>query len=137
MPVLPRASVAWAAVQGFAALAIAALALILGSRIGIVESELRALVFTVLVLMNFGLILVNRSFRTSFKETVLRPNAMLWALAGGVLAVLGLALYWPPAQALFHFGPLHWYDLAFCFAAGVGLVTLLEFGKWVSGEARR
>ena len=136
-PVLPRASVVWAAMQGFAALAIVALALFLGTRLAMAENELRALVFTVLVLMNIGLILINRSFHASIKEALLRPNRMLWILVGSVLIVLVLALYWPPAQQLFHFGPLHWDDLCLCLGAGTGLVVLLEFGKRVSGEIGR
>ena len=60
---------------------------------------------------------------------MLQPNRALWILLGGVLALLGVALYWPPAQTLFHFGKLHWNDLAVCLAVGaVGLVGL-EFLK--------
>lgn len=131
------ASVMWAVMQGLAALGIVALTLFLGSRVGMPENELRALVFTVLVLMNVGLILVNRSFHASFQEVMLRPNAILWVLLGTVSVVLGLALYWPAAQALFHFSPLHWSDLALCFAGGFGLVTFLEIGKRMAGELRR
>jgi Ca2+-transporting ATPase len=134
-PVLARASVVWAALQGLAALVIVALALFLGARLGMAENELRALVFTVLVLMNIGLILVNRSFNASLKKTLLRPNRTLWILVGAVLLTLALSLYWPPAQKLFHFGPLHWDDLLFCLGAGAGLIALLELGKRMLGQA--
>ncbi len=137
LPVLPQPAVVWAAMQGLAALAIVALALFLGARFGMAENELRALVFTVLVLMNIGLILVNRSFHASLKEALLRPNRTLWILVGAVLSVLVLALYWPPAQKLFHFGPLHWDDLFLCLGAGAGLVALLELGKRASGQTAR
>jgi Ca2+-transporting ATPase len=34
-------------------------------------------------------------------------------------------VYWRPAQSLFHFGKLHWDDLAVCLAVGaVSLVGL-------------
>jgi len=132
IPVLPRPAAAWAALQGVAALAIVALALFLGSGLGMAENELRALVFTVLVLMNIGLILVNRSFHSSLTEAVSRPNSTLWILVGSVLLVLGLGVYWPPAQGLFHFGPLHWNDVLVCMAAGVLLIGLLELGKRVA-----
>lgn len=135
-PVLPATSVAWSALQGFVALAFVSAALFLGSRSGMAEGELRALVFTVLVLMNMGLILVNRSFRASFKEVVMRPNATLWALLGAVLMVLGLALYWPPAESLFHFGPLHAKDLLLCLFAGIFLIIVLEGGKRIWGGPR-
>jgi Ca2+-transporting ATPase len=129
MPVLPRQAIIWAVLQGMAALAIVALALVLGARFGMAENELRALVFTLLVLMNIGLILVNRSFHSSLTEALLRPNRTLWTLVGAVLLVLGLGLYWPPAQGLFHFGPLHWDDLLMCGGAGVALIGLLELYK--------
>ncbi len=134
MPVLPRPAVIWAIAQGLAALAIVAAALVLGARFAMPENELRALVFTVLVLMNIGLILVNRSFHASLREAVLRPNPTLWILLATVLLVLGFALYWPAAQRLFHFGPLHWDDLSLCLVAGAGLVALLELGKRLPGK---
>jgi Ca2+-transporting ATPase len=97
--------------------------------LGAPESDLRAFVFTVLVLMNVGLIFVNRSFSSSLSEAVLRPNRTLWVLVISVLLVLAAALYWRPAQALFHFAPLHLDDLSICLAAGAALIGLLEFGK--------
>jgi len=128
-PVLSGATALWAAMQGLAALAIVALALFLGAGLGMPENDLRAFVFTTLVLMNLGLIIVNRSFRSSLSEALLRPNRTLWVLVAVVLLVLTTALYWHPAQALFHFGPLHLDDLSICLAGGAVLIGLLEFGK--------
>lgn len=128
-PVLSGTTVLWAALQGLAALVIVSLALLLGARVGMPENDLRAFVFTVLVLMNIGLIVVNRSFRSSLYEALLRRNVALWALLSVVLAVLATALYWHPAQALFHFGPLHPDDLSICLGAGVLLIALLETAK--------
>ena len=119
----------WALVQGGVAFLIVAGSLFLGAALGMAENELRALVFTVLVLMNIGLILVNRSFGSSIADAILRPNRALWILLSGVLAVLAVTLYWPPAQELFRFGPLHGDDLAICLAAGAGFIVLLEFSK--------
>ena len=134
-PVLPRATALWAAAQGAAALAVVALALFLGARARMPADDLRAFVFTTLVLMNIGLILVNRSFGSSLADAILRPNRALWALVTAVFAVLATALYWPPAQALFHFGPLHLDDLLLCLAAGAALIGLLEIGKKISIRA--
>lgn len=128
-PVLPKGRALWAVMQGIAALAIVGLALFLGTQFRMPENDLRSLVFTTLVLMNIGLILVNCSFRSSLLEALVRPNRALWLLVSSVLLVLAAALYWPPAQALFHFGPLHADDLSFCLAAGVGLLSVLEFAK--------
>jgi Ca2+-transporting ATPase len=125
MPLLLRRRILWALLQGLIALAILAGVLISASRMGMAESDLRALVFTSLVLINMGLILVNRSFESSLARALLQPNRALWILLGGVLSLLGVAVYWQPARSLFHFGKLHWNDLAVCMAVGaVSLVGL-------------
>jgi Ca2+-transporting ATPase len=124
-PLLLRRRIVWALLQGLIALAILTAVLISASRLGMPEADLRALVFTSLVLINMGLILVNRSFESSLVRALLQPNRALWILLAGVLSLLGLAVYWPPAQSLFHFGKLHWNDLAVCLAVGaVSLVGL-------------
>ncbi|HSM94566.1 MAG TPA: cation-translocating P-type ATPase [Rhizomicrobium sp.] len=128
-PVLGRKPALWALVQGIAALMVVTLALMLGARAAMPEADLRAFVFVTLVLMNIGLILVNRSFDSSLAHALLRPNRALWILVSAVLAVLAIAIYWPPAQALFQFGPLHLDDLAICLAAGAAFITALEFAK--------
>lgn len=125
-PVLPRKAALWAALQGLTALAIVAGALFWGSYLSMPEDQLRALVFTVLVLMNISLIFVNRSFRSSLREALLRPNRSLWLLVSAALLVLATALYWAPAQTLFHFGPLHPDDLFGCLASGAILIAVLE-----------
>jgi Ca2+-transporting ATPase len=128
-PVLSRAAILWAMMQGIAALAVVTLALFLGARSAMPEVDLRSFVFVTLVLMNIGLILVNRSFTSSLADALLRPNRALWILVSAVLAVLAVALYWRPTQALFQFGPLHLDDLAVCTAAGAAFVAMLELAK--------
>ena len=88
--------------------------------------DLRALVFTSLVLINIGLILVNRSFKSSVIGAFMRPNRSLWILIGGVSALLAIALSWPAAQSLFHFGKLHWDDLAVSAVVGLSGLLILE-----------
>ncbi|MGN6516552.1 MAG: cation-translocating P-type ATPase [Rhizomicrobium sp.] len=129
MPVLTRTAALWAAVQGAVALAVVTLALVLGAHMEMAESDLRAFVFVTLVLMNIGLILVNRSFGSSLADALLRPNRALWILVSAVLAVLAVALYWPPAQGLFGFGPLHFDELVICLAAGAVFIAAMEFAK--------
>ena len=128
-PLLLRRRILWALLQGLIALAILAGVLISASRMGMTEPDLRALVFTSLVLINMGLILVNRSFESSLARALLQPNRALWILLGGVLSLLGVAVYWPPAQSLFHFGKLHWNDLAVCLAVGTVSLVGLEVLK--------
>jgi Ca2+-transporting ATPase len=125
---LPR-RIMWALLQGLIALATLAGVLISASRMKMPAADLRALVFTSLVLINMGFILVNRSFESSLARAILRPNRALWILVVGVTALLGIALFWPPAQSLFHFGQLHWDDLAVCAAIGAASLVVLEVLK--------
>jgi len=72
---------------------------------------------------------VNRSFESSLVRALLRPNRALWMLLGGVSVLLGIAVSWQPAQSLFHFGKLHWNDLAVCATVGAVCLVGLEFLK--------
>jgi P-type Ca2+ transporter type 2C len=123
--ILPK-RIIWAALQGSLVFAILAVVFVAASHMGMPDPDLRALVFTSLVLMNMGLIMVNRSFKASLGRAFWRPNRSLGILFGSVMALLALAVYWHPAQALFHFGRLHWDDLTVCAVAGLFSLLLLE-----------
>jgi len=125
-PLLQNKRIVWGVLQGLIVLALLAGIFITAARIGMPEPDLRALVFTSLVFMNMGLILVNRSFKASLFSAILRPNRSLWILFSGVTALLATAVFWPPAQKLFHFGQLHWDDLGICAIAGFVSLLLLE-----------
>ncbi len=139
-PLLVPRRILWAVLQGVIVLAILAGLFISAARMGVPELDLRALVFTSLVLMNIGLILVNRSFNASLVQAFLRPNRSLRILLGGVTALLATAVFWPPARSLFHFGRLHWDDLAVCAVAGFFSLLILEAlkSRWfhVGGESK-
>ena len=122
---LPR-RILWAVLQGVIVLAILGGLFVSAARIGVPELDLRALVFLSLVLTNTGLILVNRSFSSSLARAFLQPNRSLRILLGGVTALLATAVFWAPARSLFHFGRLHWDDLAICVAAGFFSLLILE-----------
>jgi Ca2+-transporting ATPase len=81
---------------------------------------------------------VNRSFKSSLIDAVLQPNRSLWILLGSVVALLGLAVYWPPLQMLFRFGALHWNDIAICFGASALTIIALEMlkARWFRTESR-
>jgi P-type Ca2+ transporter type 2C len=130
-PLLLRKRILWALVQGLIALAILSGLLIAVSRAGMIEGDMRVLLFTSLVLINMGLILVNRSFKASLVRALLQPNRALWILLGTVSVLLAIAILWPPARSLFHFGRLHWDDLAICAAVGVSSLIALEAIKSV------
>jgi Ca2+-transporting ATPase len=90
------------------------------------ESEVRALTFVSLVLINVSLSLINRSFSASLSMALRRPNPTLWWVLGAAATVLTATLAWPPARELFRFGPLHADDLAVCFGAAFIILLLLD-----------
>ena len=123
---LSPAMALWGVLQGALALAALAGVLLLGIGRGMPDDELRALMFTSLVLVNVGLILINRTFSSSLLVAVRRPNRFLWWLLGFVGAVLAVALVWPPAMSLFRFGPFHVDDLVVSVGAGVAVLLAME-----------
>jgi Ca2+-transporting ATPase len=125
-PLLLRKRILWALVQGLVPLAILSGLLIALSRAGMIEGDMRVLLFTSLVMINMGLILINRSFKASLVRALLQPNRSLWVLLGCGAVLLANAHLWPPARSLFHFGRLHWGDLSICAAVGVSSLILLE-----------
>jgi len=129
-PLLPRALVLWGALQGLLALLTTGSVLLLAGRAGMPEDEIRALVFFVLVSVIVSLIFVNRSFSSSLREALLRPNRVLLLVIGFVIAVLAVSLAWPVAAALFRFGPLHADDLALTAGAAVATLIVLELSKF-------
>ena len=128
-PLLLPKRILWAALQGLIVFAILAAVFIGAEHAGMPEQDLRALVFTSLVLMNMGLILVNRSFSASFVQALRRPNRSLRLLLGGVTGLLATIVFWGPAQSLFHFGRLHWDDLGLCAIVGIFSLIILEAVK--------
>lgn len=126
VPLLLRRRILWAVLQGLIVLSILSAILILGSAYKMPENDLRALVFSCLVVMNMGLILVNRSFNASLVTAFLRPNRSLWILLSSVSVILIIAIYWSPARRLFHFGQLHMMDFSICIIVGILGLLILE-----------
>ena len=85
--------------------------------------EARALAFTTLVVSNLGLIFVNRSRSRRLSEALAAPNPAWWWIGGLTVLFLGLVHGLAPLRTLFHFGPMHWDDLAFCLVASLLLVS--------------
>jgi Ca2+-transporting ATPase len=128
-PLLPRPLVLWGALQGVLALLLTGGALLTANHLGMPEDEIRALVFFSLVFVIMSLIFVNRSFSSSLREAFTRPNRALLLVVAFVIAVLALSLTWPPAAALFRFGPLHGDDLAITVGAAIASLVVLELSK--------
>jgi Ca2+-transporting ATPase len=116
----------WSLLQGTLVLALVAAIYAVALRTGLSEPEVRALAFVSLVFTNVGLIFADRSFSASLIDALRRPNAPLWWVCATTAILLAIVLFWPPARALFRFGPLHPDDVAICFGAGLATLAILE-----------
>ncbi|SHK03296.1 Ca2+-transporting ATPase [Roseomonas rosea] len=136
-PLISIAEFGWSALQGLAALAAAGTIYLLGLRAGLPEEVLRSRTFLTLLLASLGLILVNRVFGTSLRETVLRPNAALrWVLAA-IGALLLVVFLLPPAAALFRLGPPGLSGMGGAVLAVLAMLALLEGVKLARAARRR
>ncbi|MBQ0945552.1 cation-translocating P-type ATPase [Ideonella sp. 4Y16] len=97
----------------------------------IAEAEARAFAFATLVTGNLALILSNRSTHGSLWMTLRTPNATLWWVIGGALALLAAALYLPWAVQVLRFSPLPIHELGAAMGLGVLSVAWFEAIKWV------
>ena len=120
------ALVGWSVLQGALAFALTAAIFVGALRSGLAADEARALTFVSLVVCFVALVLVNRSFSTSFASAFFRPNPALAWIFAVVAAVLATTLLWPPASSLFRFGPLHADDLLVTLGAGLLVLIVLE-----------
>ena len=125
-PLVLRKRVIWALVQGLMVLAVLAILLMHAVNLKMPKADLRTLVFTSLVILNMGLILINRSFSASVYSALLKPNRSLWILLSTISAVLAIIVSWQPAKTLFHFGQFHWHLFAISLAASIGVLILME-----------
>lgn len=82
--------------------------------------QARTLAFATLLLVNLGLIFMNRSAHWSPRAWLLRPNRLLWGVCAVALAVLLAMVYVPWLQKLAAFAPLDATQWGVCSAL-VGL----------------
>ena len=128
-PLFAPALIAWSIIQGLWVFALTAGIFVALLRRGMPEREVRALTFTSLVVGNFALILVNRSFTSSVTVALKRPNAALWLILGMTVGLLAMTLACGPVRNLFRFGPLDGFDLVLAAAVGIATVAFLELVK--------
>jgi len=100
------------------------------------DGEVRALAFSAIVFGNLALIFANRSRSRPILATLVRPNPMLWWMTIAAIAALALALYVPPAAAVFRFAPLGPGDLGLALAAGIAGILWIEGWKLYAGMRR-
>ncbi|MDP3078348.1 cation-translocating P-type ATPase [Bradyrhizobium sp.] len=125
-PLFSASLIGWSLVQGTLAFVLVTVIYLTALTRGMPEAEVRALTFFSLVLVIVSLIFVNRSFSASLIAALRRPNAALAWVMLVVPVMLSLTLLFPPASALFRFGPLHLDDLALTLAAGIAVLVSLE-----------
>jgi Ca2+-transporting ATPase len=123
--------VTYSILQGISVLCIVLAVFLVAMYRGQGEADARTLSFTTLIIANLGLILTNRSWSRVILSTLRTPNTALWWVLGGALFFLGMVLYVPFMQRLFHFQTLHAFDLVICLLAGIISVLWFEGLKLV------
>ncbi|MFN3892689.1 MAG: cation-translocating P-type ATPase [Beijerinckiaceae bacterium] len=131
---LSPALIAWGLAQGALAFAFVAAVFLLALEHGAATESARAVTFLALVMTILALIFANRSFSPSLGEALTRPNRALAVVMIAVPSILAAVLAWPPASALFRFGPIEAPAAAMTVGGGLALIVLLE---WIKRLARR
>lgn len=118
--------IGWSVLQGAIAFALLATLFLVATDRAMPEGEVRALTFFALIAMILALILVNRSFSTSLRDTLGQNNRALAIVFAAILLVAATILFVPAVQSILQFQHLRGLDLA--FAAGLGglLFVVLE-----------
>jgi len=136
-PLFSMSMVVWSVFQGGLAFASLATLFVVAHWRGMPDEELRAMVFFALIAQIVALILVNRSFNASLADAFARNNITLRRIALAIVAVIGLILTLPQAQALLKFGLIKAADMALAAGLGGFLLVLLEACKaWRRKAAR-
>jgi Ca2+-transporting ATPase len=97
--------------------------------IGHNEALTRTMVFTVLIIANIFLTLINRSFYYSILTTLKYKNNMILVIVFITLAMVGLILYVKPLTAFFKFETLTLTQLLVCITIGLLSVIWFEIVK--------
>jgi Ca2+-transporting ATPase len=96
------------------------------------DTEARTLSFFALIISNLCLILTNRSWSRSIFVSLFVPNqALKWVIVGAIL-FLGLVIYVPFLQKMFHFASMHSLDIIIAIVAGILSVAWFEIVKILS-----
>ncbi len=126
---LGGALIGWSLVQGTLAFALVAAIYFAAMLLPVTAEEVRTLAFVTLVGSNIALIFVNRTFSSSLRAALGRPNRMLaWGLAI-TASLMAAILAWPALRRFFDLGQLRGRDLALCLGAALGLLLVLELSK--------
>ncbi|MEP6583547.1 MAG: cation-translocating P-type ATPase C-terminal domain-containing protein, partial [Ginsengibacter sp.] len=102
---------------------------------GFSEPLTRTMVFTMLIVANIFLTLVNRSFYYSILTTIQYKNKMVPLIITITIALLGLLIFVNPLAKFFGFEILNLQQLFICITTGFLSVIWYEGIKW--GERKR
>jgi P-type Ca2+ transporter type 2C len=130
-PLFSKRTVGLSLLQGIFVLVICILVFRIALLQGMGDNEARALTFTTLVIANIGLILTNRSWTRTIRQTLREPNRSLWYAIAGTILLLGLVLYVPGLRSLFKFSSLGFTDVLIAIGAGTLSVIWFEALKLV------
>ncbi len=95
------------------------------------EALTRTMTFTVLIVANIFLTLINRSFYYSILTTLKYKNNMVLFIIFVTIAIVGLILYVPALTRFFEFEPLDAKQLLICVVIGFASVIWFEGVKMV------
>ena len=141
-PIFDRRTITISVLQGVFVLILVSLVFGIAHWQGMPEGETRAIAFTALVIANLALILTNRSWTRTIKDTLRTPNRALWWVLGGTLLFLALVLYVPALRHIFRFdtgnsGVMSALDLLIAFGTGIVSVAWFEVYKVVKMKRRQ
>jgi P-type Ca2+ transporter type 2C len=115
--------------QGCGALVAAALVFAVSVRAGLIETDVRMLTFSTLIVTNLLLIVTNRSLTRPTLADWWTPNPALRWLGAGAVAILAAILYVPFIRNLFRMSRPHADDALVIVAAGAGALLWMELTK--------
>jgi Ca2+-transporting ATPase len=136
-PIFDRPTVALALLQGLVVFGVVLAMYLTSLAMGLEQDQVRALIFTVIVIANLSLILTNRSWVDSMIRTLRRPNPAFWAITGATLIFLVAALSLPILREIFRFAPVPIPFLVLGGMAGFLSILWFEIFKLVLREKPR
>lgn len=117
-------------IQGLAISAGTIIAYLYAVAHGFNEQITRTMVFTVLIVANIFLTLVNRSFYYSILTTIRYKNNLVVLILGLTVSITGLLLYVRPLSRFFELEPLNLSQLFISVGIGFLFVVWYEIVKW-------
>jgi len=105
------------------------------------EQVARCMAFVTLVLGNLGLVLTNRSLKTSALRALTRPNRALVFVTITTIAALALSLSVPWLRGLFGFASLGWPRLAEAVGAALACIVVNDLigfiWRWLDAKSAK